>query len=75
VADWLHYEDNTEIPDNIRIALSKPLMQADWDAFVARHPSMSENEKSSFLGRIERLKDAMQTPSGLHDLWRGQRLM
>jgi hypothetical protein len=35
---------------------------------------MSSREREAFLGRIENLKEAMKTTTGLKELWKNQTL-
>lgn len=59
----------TGLPEPQRQSLQGNLSRANWAAFFARHPSMSDNEKDAFMSRIGRLKTALSTPDGLYALW------
>ena len=67
------YEDDPvqyrNVPEPLRTETHRRLVSTDWQTFVSRHPSMSRDEASAFLERIEKLTKALETPSGLFDLW------
>lgn len=81
--DFLRYAKNDdklrlsqyEGQDAWRKATHDRLEKADWNAFLAKHPRMSAEEKESFLERVGDLTNALQTTDGLYQLWRGHPLM
>jgi len=73
VGEWK--SNNSEISEDIRQTLQEAVSKTDWQALVDRHPSMNAKERAAFLGRVENIKTALQTPEGLVDLWNDQQLM
>jgi hypothetical protein len=66
---------NTVMPEAERKALSQTFQSTDWEAFADRHLSMSQGEREAFLGRINDLKGALRTSTGLMLLWKKQNIM
>lgn len=75
VRDWRSNGTNTIMPEAERKQLAQVFQDTDWKAFVDRHPSMSSGEREAFLGRINDLKAALRTGTGLYLLWKRQDIM
>lgn len=63
-----------DFPEDERKQMADALDRTDWTAFADRHSGMSSREREAFLGRIENLKEAMKTTTGLKELWKNQTL-
>jgi hypothetical protein len=76
VRDW---RDGGRGVDGVAEDQRTPILQAlqatDWKALADRHPNMSQGEREAFLGRVERMREALQTDLGLYRLWKQQDLM
>ena len=75
VRNWMAVYGSQGMTDAEREPILKALQETNWQALVDRHPSMSSEERQAFLGRIEVLKDALDTNFGLYRLWKRQDLM
>lgn len=64
VSEWL--SGHPDFTKEAREPVLQALMKTDWKAFIARHPAMSQEERDALLGRIETMKDALQTDAGLY---------
>lgn len=74
VKDWLR-SGSTNVPESTRTEISNRIEKTDWQALLARHPSMNKKERDALLGRVEKVKNALKTGSGLGLLWQRQDLM
>jgi hypothetical protein len=76
VRDW---RDGGRGVDGFSEDQRRPILQAleatNWKALADRHPNMSRGERDAFLGRVERMREALQTELGLYRLWKQQDLM
>jgi len=74
-----NWRDGGRGVDGVAEDQRKPILQAleatDWKALADRHPNMSSEERDAFLGRVERMREALQTELGLYRLWKKQDLM
>lgn len=68
VGDWKS-NYGSKISDTLRMEILSSMSRTNWQAMVERHPSMSDDEREAFLGRVERMKKALRTPDGLASLW------
>ena len=59
-------------PPELRERWKSNIDKTDWNAFVARHPSMDAGEKEAFLERVNDMSEALSEPEGLYDLWRSR---
>lgn len=75
VSQWKKDPKSNNLSDDVRQPILDALEQTDWQALVDRHPSMNAEERESFLGRIQRMKDALATENGLYNLWKNLDLM
>jgi hypothetical protein len=73
VGQWM--EGDAKPPENLRKEITASIDAADWTALVARHPSMTDGERQGFLNRVKRVREALQTPDGLYDMWKKVHLM
>ena len=75
VAEWMSDARHRSVPDPFRDSVLKSMNDTDWEAMADRHPSMSDKERTAFLGRVERMKEALSYAGGLSTLWHDQELM
>lgn len=75
VAEWLSESRHHKVPPHVSEPVVEALNATDWEAMVKRHPSMNKQEREAFLGRVEKMKEALSYPEGLSSLWHDQKLM
>lgn len=75
VREWMSDARHHEVPESVRQPILDAINRTDWEAMADRHPNMSSGERKAFLGRIERMKEALSYAEGLATLWHDMRLM
>jgi len=75
VREWMGDDQHREVPESTRNEILGAMNRTDWKALVDRHPSMSREERQSFLDRVDKMKEALSYAEGLSTLWHDQQLM